>query len=403
MADNEKAFKWSGIDKKGKRVEGTTHAADTASAESELKSRGIEVTSITEKKEIQIFTKRKVIGPQDILLFTRYLSTMVQAGLPIVQSLEIISRDTENPEMRELLVKVKNSVTGGKTLADSFGEYPEQFNELYVNLIKAGEKSGTLDRILVRLGTYLERTEMLKRKVKKALIYPIAIVTVAFVVTLILLVFVVPRFEKIFSSFGAELPFFTQVIVNLSNFIQSYWWLMLLVIVGGSVGLVKYIKKSKEAQYKRDKIILRIYLVGIIIKKSIIARFARTLAITLEAGMPIVEAMRAMSALMGNKIYSDGINKICDDLTSGKQLSAAMTSSKLFPNMTVQMIAVGEASGKLTDMLNKIADYYEDDVNNIVDNLSSLLEPLIMAVLGVIIGSFVIAMYLPIFKIGSLF
>jgi type IV pilus assembly protein PilC len=328
---------------------------------------------------------------------------MLAAGLPIVQALDIISRDQDNPALREMIINIKNNIAGGKTLSESFHQYPNHFNELYCNLVSAGEKSGTLEKVLKRLGNYLERSEMLKSKIKKALIYPAAIMSVALGVSLILLIFVVPQFQKMFASFGAQLPFFTRMIVNFSDFLRSYWWVLVVMIGGGIWGLKKYINGSEVAQLYIDRAALKIYIVGNVVRKGTIARFARTLATTLEAGMPIVESMKAMSLIMGNRIYSKAVLDVCNEVVNGKQLSVAMEATKLFPNMAIQMIAVGEASGSLADMLNKVADYYEEEVNTIVDNLSSLLEPVIMVVLGVIVGTFVVAMYLPIFRIGSLF
>jgi type IV pilus assembly protein PilC len=408
MADNKQSFQWTGINAQGKRIDGVIQAIDLKDAQSELVKIGIQVISLQVKRGFnfsnqKIFSRNKKIKPKDILLFTRYISTMLTAGLPIVQSLDIISKDQENPAIQEMILTIKNNIAGGKTLAESFKLYPQHFNDLYCNLISSGEKSGTLEKILKRLGNYLERTETLKKKVKKALIYPIAIMTVALAVSLVLLIFVVPQFQKMFASFGAELPFFTRMIVNLSNFLRAYWWLLLFLAVGGSIALKRYIASSEPTQLYIDRYALKIYIIGNVMQKSVVARFARTLATTLEAGMPIVESMKAMSLIMGNKVYSKAVMDVCNEVVNGKQLSVAMESTKLFPNMAIQMIAVGEASGSLSEMLNKVADYYEEEVNNIVDNLSSLLEPVIMVVLGLIVGSFVVAMYLPIFKIGSLF
>lgn len=408
MAEGKQSFQYSGINQQGKRLDGVVLGMDLKDAQSELMKMGIEVINLQPKRQfslsgIKLFSTKKKIKPNDILLFTRYISTMLTAGLPIVQSLDIISRDQENPSMKEMIVNIRNNIAGGKTLAESFHLYPDQFNEMYCNLISSGEKSGTLEKILKRLGNYLERSENLKRKVKKAMIYPIAILTVAFGVSLVLLIFVVPQFDKMFSSFGAQLPFFTRMVVNLSNFLRTYWWVIVAGGAGGIWALRRMIKQSEAIQYFIDRNILKVYIVGTVIQKSIIARFARTLATTLEAGMPIVESMKAMAMIMGNKIYKKAILDICNDVVNGKQLSYAMESTKLFPNMAIQMISVGEASGSLAEMLNKVADYYEEEVNSIVDNLSSLLEPVIMVVLGVIVGGFVVAMYLPIFKIGSLF
>lgn len=405
MADNLNSFQWSGIDSNGKRVSGMLDANDSVEAQQELKRRGIEITALTAKKKSSLFSlkpKPKKIKHKDILLLTRYISTMLAAGLPIVQALDIISHDQENPSVGALVVSLKNSISGGKTLADSFSEYPQHFNDMYCNLIKAGEKSGTIDKILKRLADYMEKTETLKRKVKKALVYPAAIMSIALIVSLVLLIFVVPKFADIFSSFGAKLPAFTRGVMALSDFIRYYWYILSGLIIGGYFGLKYYIKQSEPAKIFLDKLSLRMYIIGPVLRKSIIARFTRTLATTLDAGMPIVESMRTMAPIMGSRIYTKAVYQICDDVSSGHALSVSMESTNLFPNMAIQMISVGEASGSLSEMLNKVADYYEEEVNAIVDNLSSLLEPLIMLVLGVVIGTFVIAMYLPIFKLGSL-
>jgi len=402
MADSQ-LFRWTGVDKNGKRVSGEIKASDSKDAQSELRRRNVEVITLQLRAKTRFSKRPQKVKAQDILLFTRYLATMMAAGLPILQALEVIGRDQDNTSMRDFIVALKNNVSGGKTLGESFAEYPQFFTPLYISLIKIGEKSGMLGKILQELGDYIEKTENLKRKVKKAMIYPAAIVTVALIVSLILLLFVVPHFQDVFSSFGAKLPAFTRYVINFSNFLRAYWWLM----VGGVVGGVMYNRHlhrtSQSYRDKKDELILRMMIIGPIIRKSIIARYTRTFAITLDAGMPLVEAMKAMSEVMGNAVYARAVMQICAEVVNGNQLYIAMGATKLFPNMAVQMISIGEASGTLSEMLNKVADYYEADVNNIVDNLSSLLEPLIMAVLGVIIGSFVVAMYLPIFKMGSLF
>lgn len=407
MADTSQAFQWSGIDNQGKRVNGVVQASDVKDAQNELKKMGIEVINLQQKKNIAIlnfkFGGKKKIKQEDVLLFTRYLSTMIAAGLPILQALDILAKDQSNPAMQSLLTTIKGNVAGGKTLAESFGQYPDQFGDLYCSLIKAGEKSGTLDKILKRLNIYLERTEGLKKKVKKAMVYPCAIIVVALVVSLILLIFVVPQFQTMFKSFGAELPAFTRGVIAMSDAVRSYWYIMLLAIGGFIFWIRNAIKKNPAVQNYIDRKILNIYVIGPILKKSIIARFTRTLATTLDAGMPIVEAMKSMNQIMGNKLYGDAATTICNEVVSGHQLSSSMQGTGLFPNLAIQMISVGEASGSLSEMLNKVADYYEEEVNNTVDNLSSLLEPLIMMVLGVLIGGFVVAMYLPIFKLGSLF
>jgi type IV pilus assembly protein PilC len=405
MTDNTQAFGWTGINKDGKRVAGVLHSADVKGAHAELNRMGVEIISLELKphSSIKLFSRKQNIKPQEILLFTRYVSTMLAAGLPILQTLDIIAADQENPAMKNLIVTVKSKVEGGKTLAESFSQYPRQFGDLYCSLVKAGEISGTLDKTLIRLALYLERTEQLKRKIKKALVYPITIVAVALIVSLVLLIFVVPQFQALFKTFGAQLPLFTQMVVNFSHALRTYGWLMVLALIAGVYYMKHLFRTSEHANWVFDRAILKVHIIGPVLRNGIIARFARTLSTTVESGMPIIESMKAMAPVMGNRMYAKAILQICDEVASGNQLSAAMRSTGMFPNMSVQMIAVGEASGALSNMLNKIADYYEEEVNATVDNLSSLLEPLIMMVLGVVVGGFVIAMYLPIFKMGSLF
>ncbi|MHB1948161.1 MAG: type II secretion system F family protein [Gammaproteobacteria bacterium] len=403
MADDTHAFKWSGIDTSGKRKKGVIRAAGIKEAQNDLKKMGIEVIHLDTQKSTQLSMQRaKKIKPKDIQLFTRYLSTMLAAGLPIIQALDIVGTDQDNPTLKALIFSIKSNIASGQSMSETFAQHPQYFSPLYSSLIKAGESSGTLDKILNRLALYLEKSEMIKRKIKKALTYPIAILSVAFIVSGILLIFVVPQFQKMFASFGAQLPAFTMMVVHLSNFLRSYWWLMLLSLVILIFWFRHQLRTSEQFRYRIDRFILRFIIIGNVLKKGIIARFTRTLATTLEAGIPIVDAMKSMAPIMGNSLYSKGISNIADDLISGNSLSTAMRNTELFPNMVIQMISVGEASGKLPDMLSKIADYYEEEVNSVVDNLSSLLEPLIMVILGVVIGTFVIAMYLPIFKIGSL-
>lgn len=403
MKENVQTFKWTGINQHGKRDEGIISSTDINSAQSELKTKGIDVISLTVKSAYHFEIRQNKIKSSDIQLFTRYLSTMLSAGLPIIQALDIIGRDQDNPKMAELISTIKKDIASGKTLTETFGQHPDQFSSLYCNLIKAGEKSGTLDKILNRLSGYMERSETLRKKIKKALIYPIAILSIALLVSLILLVFVVPQFQKMFSSFGAELPYFTQLVVDLSNAVKSYWWIVVIAIVTFIIIWRKNLRHDERVNRFLDKVSLKIYIIGPLLTKAMLARFTRTLSTTMEAGMPIVDSMKSMQNIMGNRIYADAVKKLSDDITIGHTLSDSMNETKLFPNMVVQMIAVGEASGRLPDMLNKIADYYEEEVNHLVDTLSTLLEPLIMVILGVIVGGFIVAMYLPIFKIGSLF
>lgn len=408
MPDNTQLFQWTGMNTQGKRIDGKLMAASLHDAEGILKTRGIEVITIKSLdgsgKHTRFSLRRTPkIKTKNIMFFTRHLSTMISSGLPIIQALDLISQDKENLAMQSLINAIKKNTSEGKTLAESFAQYPEYFSSLYTNLVKSGEKSGTLDKTLLRLANYMQKTETLKKKVKKALVYPAAIMCVAGGVSLILLLFVVPQFQAMFKTFGAQLPFFTRMIVHLSDFLRSYWWVLLILIVGGIWALKRSFRQSEELQLLADKWILKTWLIGNVMQKSIVARFTRTLATTLEAGVPMVESMNAMSKIMGNRIYAKAVLKIRDDVTSGHQLSESMKSSQLFPTIAVQMVSVGEASGRLGEMLHHVADYYEEEVNAVVDNLSSLLEPLIMVILGTIVGGFVIAMYLPIFKMGSLF
>jgi type IV pilus assembly protein PilC len=405
MADTTQLYQWTGINKQGKRVKGVTQAAESKDVPAELKKIGVEVVSFKQKHQFykgsaqRTSTKLKM---KDILLFTRFLSTLIAAGLPILPAIDVIAHDQENEAMSKLLQSVRSNIAEGKTLSEAFSEYPENFNELYCNLIRTGEKSGTLDKILIRIGAYLEKSEILKSKIKKALVYPIAIITVALLVSSILLIFVVPQFQTMFKSFGAQLPLFTRMIISLSEFMQAYWWVIALIIGFGIWGFRRALRKYKSVRTGMDHFMLRLIIVGPIFKKGIIARFTRTLATTLDSGMPITDALKSMANIMGNSIYCDAMNQIRENVISGHALNVSMSATKLFPNMVIQMISVGEASGALGQMLNKIADYYEEEVANIVDNLSSLLEPLIMLILGVLIGGLVIAMYLPIFKLGTL-
>jgi type IV pilus assembly protein PilC len=404
MADANLSFEWTGINSQGKRVRGVLQVSDPKEVQSELKKQNIEVISVKQRNVISFsFMRKKKVKLKNILLFTRYLSTMLASGLPIMQALDVISRDQENDVMHAFVIKLRSNIAGGKTLAETFAQYPEFFSDLYCNLIKAGEKSGTLDKILSRLGNYLERSETLRKKVQKALVYPATIIGIAFIVSSIMLIFVVPKFKSLFDSFNAQLPAFTRLVIAISNLMQSYWWLVILAICLFSYLFKKQLRNSESFRYWFDAKMLKVPIIGPILQRAIIARFGRTLSTTLESGMPITEALRSMAGVMGNAVYSKAILQIANDVVSGHQLNVAMTSTNLFPNMVIQMIAVGEAAGSMSLMLSKVADYYEEEVNYAVDNLSSLLEPLIMVVLGVIIGGLVIAMYLPIFKLGSLF
>lgn len=403
MAEDKQSYQWSGINKQGKRVHGLIQATSVKEVQAELKKLNIEVVSIEKKRQFSFtLTRLQKIKTKDILFFTRYLSTMISSGLPILQALDVIGREQDNPAMQALVLTMRTNIASGKTLGESFSQYPQYFDELYCSLIKAGEKSGTLDKILRRLSIYLERTDSLKRKIKKALTYPTIIIIISIAVSLILLLFVVPQFKAVFSSFGAELPLFTRMVVKFSSLLRAYFLIIIAVIGFMAWGFKRSLKRSDTLQEKVDRLMLKIWIIGPLLKKAIVSRYTRTLAITLDAGVPIIEAMKLMENIMGNVLYSKAVIQICKDVASGNQLYISMNNTKLFPSLVVQMISIGETSGALAEMLNKVADYYEEEVNSIVDNLSSLLEPLIMVLLGGIIGTFVVAMYLPIFKLGAI-
>jgi len=401
MADLLK-FEWRGMNKRGSRVSGVIEGVDMKAAETELKVSGIELISIKQKSTSSFsFDRQKKIKTKDIILFTRYLTTMLNAGMPILSALEVISKDQENPTMKSMITSLKASISSGMTFSDALNQFPQCFSELYVSLTRAGEKSATLNKVLGHLVKYMDKIERLKGKVKTALIYPATIVVVSVVVSLILLLFVVPQFQKMFASSHMALPLFTRIVIRFSQTLREFWWIVLLALVAMYYGFKMLTKKSEAFADKCSAFVLRIFIIGPVIQKSIIARFTRTLAITLDAGLPIVDSMRSMVNIMGNKAYKKGISKVCDDLVNGNQLGLSLESTKLFPSMVIQMISVGEASGALGEMLNNIANYYEEEVDYVADNLSSIVEPLIIIILGVIMGCFIIAMYLPIFKLGT--
>ena len=331
----------------------------------------------------------------------RQLATMMSAGVPLVQSFEIIGRGHDNPSMQELILTVKADVESGSTLANALAKHPLYFDELVCNLVVAGEQAGILEGLLDKIATYKEKTEALKAKIKKALTYPTAVIVVAFVVTAILLIFVVPTFQQLFEGFGADLPVFTQMVINLSNWMQKNWWLLLIALIGSGYAFIQAKKRSPKFAHTLDRIALKIPIVGEIMTKAVIARYARTLSTMFAAGVPLVDAMESVAGAAGNAVYYDAIMEMRDNVATGQQLQLSMTQTGLFPNMVVQMVAIGEESGSLDSMLAKVADFYEQEVDDAVDNLSSLLEPLIMAILGILVGGLVVAMYLPIFKMGT--
>lgn len=393
-------FTWQGKDKNGKKVKGETTGKTPALVKAQLRSEGIHTTSV-KKKSKSLFGGKKPITPADIAIFLRQLATMLKAGVPVVQSFDIVCDGLENPSMRELLQNVKTEIEGGTTLANSLRKHPMAFDGLVCNLIESGEQSGSLEQMLERIATYKEKTEALKAKIKKALNYPIAVVCVAGIVTGILLVKVVPVFEELFEGFGADLPAFTRFVLDISEFTQA-WWLPAL-ITGFILGYIfkQAKRKSEKFNEQLDRLVLKLPVVGDILNKAVVARYARTLGTTFAAGVPLVEALETVARATGNSVYEKAVLRIRDDVTTGITLQQSMRFSGIFPAMAIQMIAIGEESGALEQMLDKVASYYEEQVDNAVDGLTALLEPLIMSVLGVLVGGLLIAMYLPIFQMGN--
>ena len=394
-------FTWTGTDKRGIKVKGQFRGGSPAAIKADLRKQGIKPIAVRKKSTLFKATAKKKIIPKDLAVFFRQLATMMSAGVPLVQSFEIIGRGHDNAGMQELLLKVKGEVESGTSLADSLAKHPLYFDDLVISLVSAGEQAGVLETLLDKIATYKEKTEYLKAKIKKAMFYPAAVIVVAIIVTAILLIFVVPQFEALFSNFGADLPAFTRVVVNLSEFMQAYWWLMFGIFGAAIFGFLQGKKRSRKFGRILDRTILKLPIIGPIMHKAAVARYARTLSTMFAAGVPLVEALQSVAGATGNVVYSDAVLMMKDSVATGQQLTFAMNQTGLFPNMVEQMVAIGEESGALDSMLSKVADFYEQEVDDAVDALSSLLEPLIMSILGVLIGGLVVAMYLPIFKMGA--
>lgn len=393
-------FAWEGTDRKGVRVKGELSGQNPALVKAQLRKQGINPTKVR-KKSTSLLSAGKKIKPGDIALFTRQMATMMKAGVPLLQSFDIIAEGFDNPNMRKLVDEVKQEVAAGNSLAASLRKKPQYFDDLYCNLVESGEQSGALETLLDRIATYKEKTESLKAKVKKAMIYPIAVIVFAIIVSAILLIEVVPQFQEVFSSFGAELPAFTMMVIGLSELLQEWWFIVLLLMFGTAFLLKEAHKRSEKFRDWVDRSVLRLPIIGDILFKSAVARFARTLSTTFAAGVPLVDALDSVAGATGNVVFRNATNKIKSDVSTGMQLNFSMRTTGIFPSMAVQMTAIGEESGALDDMLGKVASFYEEEVDNKVDGLTSLMEPLIMAVLGVLIGGLIIAMYLPIFQLGS--
>jgi len=393
-------YAWEGTDRKGARMTGELSGQNPALIKAQLRKQGINPGKVS-KKSASIFNVGKRIKAQDIALFTRQMATMMKAGVPLLQSFDIIGEGFDNPAMRKLVDELKQEVAAGNSFAASLRKKPQYFDELYCNLVDAGEQAGALDTLLERVATYKEKSESLKAKIKKAMTYPLAVVFVAIIVTGILLVKVVPQFESVFKGFGAELPAFTVMVIGLSAFMQHWWWVMLGVLIAAICGVRHAFKKSPGFRDWLDTWLLKLPLIGTLMYKSAVARYARTLSTTFAAGVPLVEALESVAGATGNIVFKRAVLRIKQDVSSGMQLNFSMRTCGVFPNMAIQMTAIGEESGTLDDMLDKVAKFYEDEVDNMVDNLTSLMEPFIMVVLGVIVGGLVVAMYLPIFQLGS--
>jgi type IV pilus assembly protein PilC len=393
-------YAWEGLDKKGTKLTGEINGHNPALVKAQLRKQGINPTKVR-KKSVSLFSKGKKIKPLDIAFFSRQMATMMKAGVPLLQSFDIIIEGTDNPNMRKLVDDVKQQVASGHSFATALRQRPQYFDDLFCNLVDAGEQAGALESLLDRVATYKEKTEQLKAKIKKAMTYPIAVVVVAFIVTGILLIKVVPQFKSVFAGFGADLPAFTLMVIGLSEAVQAYWYMFLSIIFLAFWTFKRAHRTSEKFRNGVDRSLLKLPIIGPLLYKSAVARYARTLSTTFAAGVPLVDALDSVAGATGNVVFRNAVQKVKQDVSTGMQLNFSMRSTGVFPMLAIQMTAIGEESGALDNMLDKVATYYEDEVDNLVDSLTSLMEPMIMAFLGVIVGGLVIAMYLPIFKLGS--
>ncbi|EQM76858.1 type II secretion system F family protein [Stenotrophomonas hibiscicola] len=394
-------FVWEGTDKRGVKMKGEQMAKNANLLRAELRRQGINPGQVKAKPKPLFGAAGSKISPKDIAFFSRQMATMMKSGVPIVSALDIIGSGHKNPRMKKMVDSLRTDIEGGSSLYEAVSKHPVQFDELYRNLVKAGEGAGVLETVLDTVATYKENIEALKGKIRKAMFYPAMVLAVALIVSGILLVWVVPQFEDVFKGFGADLPAFTQMIVNMSRFMVSWWWLILIVIIGSIAGFIAAYKRSPALQHSIDRLVLRVPVIGQLMHNSAIARFARTTAVTFKAGVPLVEALGIVAGATGNTVYEEAVLRMRDDVSVGYPVNVAMKQRNLFPHMVIQMTGIGEEAGALDAMLFKVAEYYEQEVNNAVDALSSLLEPIIMVIIGTIVGGMVIGMYLPIFKLAS--
>lgn len=399
-AQQNATFIYEGVDRKGAKVKGETTGKAPSVIRAELRKQGINAKKIVKKRDLNIGGKKK-IKTIDITIFTRQMATMMKAGVPLVQAFEIVADGLDNPSMKDLVLKLKTEVEGGSNFAGALSKHPDQFDDLYCSLIDAGEQSGALETMLDRVAIYKEKSEALKQKIKKAMKYPATVIAAAVIVTAILLLKVVPVFQELFQGFGAELPAFTQFVIGLSEGLQENFLLFVVTIIVFAVGFTQLKKRSTAFANALDRIVLKLPIVGDLAFKSTIARYARTLSTTFAAGVPLIDALDACAGATGNVVYRNAVNQVKEDVSTGQQLQFAMRSTGVFPAMALQMTAIGEESGALDAMLEKVAIYYEEEVDNAVDGLTSMMEPLIMSVLGVLIGGLIVAMYLPIFQLGN--
>ena len=397
-------FNWQGVDRRGQNVKGVMNGQNASVVKAQLRKQGvtpIKVTKVTKPLFGLGGTGKKKITSADVTFFVRQMSTMIKSGVPLVQSLEIVTDGLENPSMKDLVNEMRDYVSAGNDFASALKQHPEHFDDLTCNLVESGEQAGALENMLDKVAIYKEKTESLKKKIKKALMYPAITLLIAFIVTAILLIKVVPTFQEMFSSFGAELPAPTQFVVFLSEVAQEYWLPVLAVLVAIGVGLAQALKRSPAFRDKFERFTLQLPLFGDLIRKAAVARFARVLATTFAAGVPLVDALVSVAGAVGNSVYRDAVLKIRDEVASGQQMHFAMRNTEVFPNMVIQMTSIGEESGALDQMLDKAASYFEEEVDAMVDGLTAMIEPMMMAFLGVVVGGLIIAMYLPIFEMGN--
>ncbi len=401
QALKQDTFRWEGTDRQGRRVRGEMPSNNDNLVKAALRRQGIKPLKVRKKPKPLLGGRKKKITPKDIAVFSRQMATMMTAGVPLVQAFEIVGRGHDNPSMQELVLAIKADVEAGNTLATALAKHPAYFDDLFCNLVNAGEQAGVLETLLHKIAEYKEKTEALKAKIKKALFYPTAVIVVAFIITAILMIFVIPQFEALFKDFGADLPAFTRLVIDISQVFQEWWWLIFGGLIGGGYLALRLKKQSAAFNRFLDRTVLKIPVIGAIMTKAAIARYCRTLSTMFAAGVPLVEAMESVAGATGNSVYGEAVLVMRDEIATGQQLQASMRQTGLFPNMVCQMVAIGEESGSLDEMLAKVADFFEQEVDDAVDALSSLLEPIIMAVLGVLIGGMVAAMYMPIFKMGA--